>query len=152
VFVLLAWRKVYGRWPKAWESVCIFLHDIGHWGKDYLDDLEQKREHWRLGARIGQAFFGPKAYRLLAGHCGASGFARSELYKADKYSWMLAPYWWLWLNTIFEPKLQMKYETRREAIKRFQRQVKKNIESGEYRDTHELYLERCVTRDEAENA
>ena len=41
--VLTAWYKLYGSWPKLWQMVCIFLHDIGHIGLDYLDDYEQKK-------------------------------------------------------------------------------------------------------------
>jgi hypothetical protein len=140
--VVLAWRRLYGRWPRPWQVVCIFLHDIGHWGRDYLDDYEQKREHWKLGARIAQRLFGVKGWQLTAGHCSHSGMPLSDLYKADKYSYYLAPRWWLYANLLFEPKLKMGYGLK-EAVARFQDQVRESIESGEFRSTHSMYMNRC---------
>lgn len=142
VLVLLSWRKLYGAWPKPWQIVCIFLHDVGHIGLDYLDDFEQKKKHWELGARIGERLFGPKAFDFLAGHCSHSGHPLSELYKPDKYSWHIAPRWWLYLNCIFEPKISMGYG-KWEAVARFKAQVKQSVESGEYKSTHSMYMERC---------
>ena len=141
ILVLLAWRKLYGKWPKPWQIVCIFIHDIGHWGKDYLDDPEQKALHWRLGVRIAKKLFGSKGALLILGHT-ATGAHISALYRPDKYSWHIAPRWWLWWNCIVEPKIAMGYR-RWEAINRFKEQVRQSIESGEYRSTHEMYLERC---------
>lgn len=138
LLVLISWRKLYGRWPKLWQAVCIFLHDIGHWGLDYLDDPEQKEKHWYWGARVAEFLFGDKGYWFTAEHCLPQG----ELYKPDKYSWYIAPRWWLWLNCITEPKIAMGY-SRKEAIDRFKEQVRQSIESGEYRRTHDMYLERC---------
>ncbi len=115
-YTLKAWRVLYGSWPCWWEVCCIFLHDIGHWGKQYLDDPEQKAEHWKLGAKVALVLFGDKGYYLVAGHCRYSSEIRSWLLKADKYSWLLAPYWWLWMNTVAEPKLMRNYPTRREAV------------------------------------
>lgn len=140
--VLIAWRKLYGGWPKFWQGVCIFLHDIGHVGLDYLDDFEQKKRHWELGAKIGRWLFGYKAYDLLAGHCSHSGHLLSDLYRPDKYSWHIAPRWWLFSNTIFEPKLAMGYG-RWEAVALFKEQVRQSVESGEYQSTHAMYLKRC---------
>lgn len=142
LLVLKAWKKLYCKWPEPWEVACIFLHDIGHWGTDYLDDYEKKKEHWLLGAYVAHKLFGSKGYALLAGHSSHSGFPKSKLYKADKFSWSLAPYWWLWTNCVAEPKLQMGY-TKREAIKRFRSQVKESLESGKYQETHQFYLDRC---------
>ncbi len=142
VLVLIAWRKVYARWPKLWQVACIFLHDIGHIGLDYLDDFEQKKRHWKLGAEIGGRLFGYRAYYLLAGHCSHSGFVESELYRADKYSWYIAPTWWLWWNNIVEPKLAINCDGNMDAVRKFQAMVKTSIESGEFRSTHEMYLQR----------
>ena len=36
IWVLLAWRLEYKSWPKWWEIICIFLHDIGICGRQYL--------------------------------------------------------------------------------------------------------------------
>jgi len=142
VLVLLAWRRLYKRWPRAWEVVCIFIHDVGHWGLNYLDDVEQKKEHWKLGAKIGKWLFGQDAFDLLAGHCSTSGFPKSQLYYSDKYSWYIAPDWWLWLNTFAEPKLRMGYN-RWVAVHLFKKQVRESIESGAYQSTHAMYLKRC---------
>lgn len=140
--VLIAWRKLYGAWPEFWQVVCIFLHDVGHVGLDYLDDFEQKKKHWMLGANIGRKLFGLKAYYFLAGHCSHTGYGLSELYKPDKYSWYIAPRWWLLWNSIVEPKLNGTMNVR-QAVTNFQDQVKASIESGEYKSTHSMFLERC---------
>ena len=142
LLVVLAWKRIHGSWPRPWQIVCIFLHDIGHWGLDYLDDYEPKRTHWELGARIAKRLFGDKGYALTAGHCSHSGEPFSDLYKADKYSWHLAPEWWLYSNTFFEPKLRMGYG-RMEAVGLFKSQVRESVESGEFRSTHAMYMKRC---------
>lgn len=142
VIVILAWCRLYGRWPRLWQIVCIFLHDIGHWGRDYLDDYDAKKDHWKLGAEIGRRLFGPKAYAFLAGHCSHSGKPRSLLYRPDKFSWLVAPTWWLRMNIIAEPKLSMGYRPK-ESIARFRAQVAESIYSGAYRSTHQMFLERC---------
>lgn len=100
--VIRAWRKLYGKYPKLWQLVCIFLHDIGHLGKDYLSDYEQKKSHWKMGAKIAHRLFGHKGLIFISGHTtqssrGMSGY-RSKLFWADKYSWLIAPRWWLKLN------------------------------------------------------
>ena len=141
LLVLLAWKKLYGSWPKSWQIVCIFLHDIGHCGKNYLDDPKQKEDHWELGARIAGKLFGLKGYLFVAGHCSSSKHPRTNLYNADKYSWMLAPRWWLYSNLLVEPKIN-KSPSRREDVDRFQAQVRKNIESGDFRPAHQLHMER----------
>jgi len=122
--------------------LCIFLHDIGHWGLNYLDDYEQKKEHWKLGAKIAGKLFGYKGWWICAGHCSHSGIPNSPLYKADKYSWHMAPEWWLYTNALFEPKLRMGY-SRIQAVRRFKENVRESIESGVFRSTHSMYLKRC---------
>jgi hypothetical protein len=138
-----SWKILYGHYPSWWITVCILIHDIGHIGKNYLSDYEQKKEHWGWGACIAGAWFGKKGFHLVAGHDRYSGHPESGLYKPDKYSWYIAPDWWIEGNTIFEPKLKMNYPSAQEARIAFKAQVKKSIESGEYRPTHDLYLERC---------
>ena len=141
-YVWKAWRVLYRSNPRTWETVCILVHDLGHLGTNYLDNLEEKKGHWRLGARIARFFLGQKGYDLTAGHCDYSGVPLSRLYKADKYSWIFEPRWWAYMNCFFEPKLRMGYSCK-EAYERFHHQVRQNINSGQYRSTHELYLERC---------
>ena len=65
--VLASWRILYGRFPKFWQIVCIFIHDIGHWGLDYLDNEDEKKKHWILGAKIAFYLYGKKGFFLCAG-------------------------------------------------------------------------------------
>ena len=143
LLVLLAWRKLYKRWPRWWQVICIFLHDIGHIGKQYLDNWDEKKEHWKLGAKIAGCFFGDKGYDFTAGHCSSSPVL-SDLRRADKYSWLIAPYWWLWSNTVFEPKLMRRNKTRKAAVETWIRDVqawwdKQDIEHS----LHEYYINGC---------
>lgn len=146
IYVVKAWRKLYGSYPAIWQLVCILLHDVGHWGKDYLDNLDEKKEHWILGARIAYKLFGEKGYLFIAGHDEYTSYPRSLLYKADKYSQYKQPYWWSWIYQTFEPKISMGY-TKKEAWAKYMMQVSKSIESGEYRGNHQMYLERCIDKD-----
>jgi len=95
VLVLRSWKILYGSWPALWQVVCIFLHDIGHFGLNYLSKDDEKLQHWVLGARIGGWLFGVKGFDLIAGHTEKSGFPLSDLKKPDKFSWIIAPSWWL---------------------------------------------------------
>lgn len=140
--VIISWVKLYKSFPKIWQIICIFIHDVGHIGTDYLDSYEQKKNHWLMGAKIGELFFGHKGYAFLAGHCSHSGEVPSRLYKADKYSWYIAPRWWLLVNIIFEPKIAMGYDAKT-AIEKFKEQVSHSIESGAFKSTHGMFLERC---------
>ena len=141
ILVAKAWTRLYGL-PKLWQLACIFLHDIGHLGLDYLDDYEQKKIHWFLGAAVAGILFGIKGHALVASHCTHSGLHRSKLYYADKLSWHLAPRWWLWLNTVFEPKLMVGFASRMAAVDDFKRQVADSVGNGHFRSTHQMYLER----------
>lgn len=140
--VIRAWVKLYGKLPNWKEVVCIFLHDIGHAGLDYLDNYEQKKLHWDLGAYMAHGLFGKWAWDLTAGHCSHSGLPKSKLYYADKLSWYLAPRWWLWLNTVFEPKLRTGM-TKMGAVESFKKQVADSVGNGHWKSTHSFYLERC---------
>ena len=103
--VLLAWRLEYKSWPKLWQIVCIFLHDIGICGRQYLSDEEAKKGHWENGVRLANrilSHFGVHFVDVLcfiAGHCPQeSKYSESELFRPDKRSWLVAPMWWLWWN------------------------------------------------------
>lgn len=141
IVVTMAWFKLYGL-PSWRELICIFLHDVGHYGLNYLDDYEQKKRHWELGAKATRALFGDWAYELTAGHCSHSGLPKSKLYYADKLSWHLAPRWWLWMNTVFEPLLMIGFSSRMAAVNDFKDQVAESIGNGWFRSTHQMYLER----------
>lgn len=140
-FVLRAWRELYKEWPEPWQFICILLHDIGHFGIDYLDDLEAKQNHWRLGASIASKLFKTRGYAFIAGHCEYSGWPQSKLFKADKYSWHLAPFWWVYWNNIVEPRIKCGMKNG-DAARDFKANIAKMVESGDYRSTHEFFIER----------
>jgi len=146
LLVIWAWKILYGKWPKRWQVACIFLHDIGHIGLQYLDDYEAKKQHWRKGAEIAYKFYGDKGYLLVAGHAVHSKFIKSDLYKADKYSWYIAPMWWLIWNNMVEPELMINCKSNIDACRKFKALVKQSIESGEYISTHQMYLDRVSGR------
>lgn len=152
--VIAAWKQLYGRWPAPWEIICILLHDVGHVGKDYLDDPKQKAEHWRLGALLAGLLYGKRGYQLCAGHCRQSGEPESRLYRADKLSWLLAPQWFLWSNVLVEPKLRDRFHGRREGVREharwFREQVRQSVTSEAWTETHELYLRRVRGEDAAD--
>jgi len=137
LMVTLAWRRLYGRWPKPWQLVCIFLHDIGHFGKDYLTYFEHKKNHWKLGANIAGKLFGDHAYWFTRWHSKTSNggcWQGSKLFWADKYSWLIAPKWWLRTNNVVEGFSKRQHD---EWFKR----AKENWDNGCPKGSHELYLE-----------
>lgn len=148
ILVCIAWKKIHGKFPRFWETLCIFLHDIGHIGKNYLDDYEQKKQHWKAGARIAGFLFGPKGYDLVAGHDIHGDRPESKMYRPDKYSWHISPRWWLWLNIFFERKLCRPGMTWMESVNLWKETVKENIESGKYESNHTLYLRSFSNRQE----
>jgi len=101
IFVIQAWKLIYGTYPKFWQFVCIFLHDIGYFGTNFL--TEQTNEgHAELGARIASRLFGKKGFDLIAGHSRSTAtkfkIPLSELEAPDDYSWIIAPKWFLKFN------------------------------------------------------
>ncbi len=138
--VIVAWKQLYGRYPKWWQVGCILLHDIGHWGKNYLDNYDEKKRHAELGAKIAKVLFGQKGFGLISGHNAYNGQARSQLYEPDKYSWVIAPVWWMVTNTIFEPKLQRKGNTKMESAVMFKEAMRENMKTGFIEQGHDIYL------------
>lgn len=56
-FVALAWRKLYGRWPRDPRVWLAFLvHDWGYWGCPNLDGAEGKLHPWRAAKWFSRAF------------------------------------------------------------------------------------------------
>ncbi len=146
IYVIKSWIKQNKKIPEPWELICIFLHDIGHVGTNYLDNLKEKEDHWKLGASIAGLLFGLKGWELIAGHCVYSGVKRNKLYYADKLAMYLVPRWWmLWCGKV-EPKLHVleisKGMTLGQAVDSWRERVRINIESGKYNGNHELYLEK----------
>ena len=140
LLVCVAWRKLYRQWPSLAEFVCIVIHDLGHVGKNYLDDYEEKRQHWRAGAVLARRLFGETGWQLVAGHSDHSGEPRSRLYAADKYSWVFAPTWWLYINNIVEPELRRGFSSNLEEVRQFRQAVRQNADSGQFVETHQIYL------------
>jgi hypothetical protein len=134
-YVIVAWKELYGKYPKPWELICILLHDLGHLGLNYLSDPEQKKKHWVLGAGIAGALFGQKGMDLVAGHTIHSGFPISRLKKPDKFSHIIASErwmaWYYWIEGLegFPPK-------------EWKRRIRAEIEQENWRDCHEVYLDR----------
>ena len=139
--VLAAWCRLYRRLPALWELVCILVHDWGHWGTQYLDDYEAKKAHWILGARVAKRLFGRKGYDLVAGHCSYDGQSQSALYRPDKYSWVIAPIWWMWTNNVFEPKLVRPDRSKMQSARDFKEAMRLNWATGLTRRGHDIYLE-----------
>lgn len=141
IVVIVAWRKWYGKYPRLWQIICILIHDIGHWGKQYLDNYDEKKKHSLLGASIAWQLFDQKGYDLIAGHNEYNGTPRSELYAPDKYSWVIAPLWWMMSNALFERKLQRKGSTIRESAVMFKEAMRNNMKTGFNEKGHDIYLE-----------
>jgi len=141
ISILIRWYQIYGKWPEFWEIVCIFLHDIGHIGRDYLSKEIEKDNHWKLGARIACSLFGPRGMIFIAAHYPKVGFDKNKLFYADVRSYEIVPRWWVVSNAIFEPKLK-KGKTIREAVDTFIKDVRKREQTGIYVGNHDLYLTR----------
>lgn len=104
----LAWRRLFKVWPTWREWVCIFVHDLGYWGKPNIDGPEG-RTHPESGAmfthrlldrpsRTGSTTY----YDLTIFH--SREYARilnqepSLLCWADKYSVLCEPRWFYLLR------------------------------------------------------
>lgn len=141
VMVAIAWRRLYGRWPKLWELACIFLHDVGHVGTNFWDNPEEKDSHWRLGAELADYLFGIEGYLLCAGHEPHSGCKESKLYKADRLSRLWTPTWLLLWERLAEPELRRAQPGWISGVRDLRERLKASIESGEFVSNHDVYLE-----------
>jgi len=148
LWVLFAWRLEYKGWPKWWEIICIFLHDVGVCGRQYLSDDGAKKGHWMLGAwwsylivwKLSRnPYLGQVAAWTCAGHCpGESSLPHlpvheSKLFRADKRSWLIAPMWWLWSNYWIE---DFSITTPRT----WRRLVEENLREPKMKSSHALFL------------
>lgn len=107
--VALAWRKLYGAWPRWHEWVAIFFHDFpGYWGKPNMDGPEGET-HPERGARWSAkivGWFNPRlanvTYYLALYHsrfyAARDGLEPSALCWADKLSVHFEPAWWYLLR------------------------------------------------------
>lgn len=96
-----AWRRLYGVWPTWREWVCIFVHDLGYWGKPNIDGPEG-RTHPEFGADLAGRLLGPKYGNLTLYHSREYskfyGGRPSLLCWADKYSVWCEPAWFYMLR------------------------------------------------------
>lgn len=95
----IAWRRMYGRWPRPWEAICILVHDWGYWGCPEMDGLRGE-EHPRFGAELAARILhsrSTEAYGLCSGHsrhyAKKHGIPVSRLMAADKLAAVLPPWW-----------------------------------------------------------
>jgi hypothetical protein len=116
-FVLMAWHILYKKWPKFWQIVCIFIHDIGYFGMNHISEKSNKG-HSLLGAKIGKRLFGQKAFEFIVGHSRKDAeelnLPLSELEAPDDYSWVITP---MWLLKLVQDKIDIDMETWVEAVK-----------------------------------
>ena len=155
LWVLLAWRLEYKKWPRWWEIICIFLHDVGICGRQYLSDDNAKKGHWRKGAEWsryvmyrftrnrspwienGRARW-HNAFDFCGGHCPEeSNYTVSKLSRADKRSWLVAPMWWLWWNYWVEWNSKGLKVTPPPIWKKL---VAENLRRVRPLESHELYI------------
>lgn len=96
IFVCLAWKRLYNKWPSIAELFCILIHDVGYWGKADMDGMHGTF-HPLAGGRIADAILG-KRYgdlvryhsRTLASHDNTHV---SKLCAPDKLALLLYPEW-----------------------------------------------------------
>lgn len=101
IFVALAWRKLYGKWPRSLGVWFAFVvHDWGYWGLGDMDGDEGKRHPMRGAALVSRFFdvpFSPTWFRFTAGHSRSYAnlleIPTSMLMPADKLATALMPFW-----------------------------------------------------------
>lgn len=100
--VLLAWLRLYRAFPKWWQLIAIFCHDLGYWGLPNIDGEEGKCHPWggaALASSIVTFLRGPRwntyIFSLLHSLAAAArlGLPVSDLYAPDKYSIWFEPAW-----------------------------------------------------------
>ena len=142
LWVLFAWRLEYKSWPKLWQIICIFLHDVGICGRQYISDDEAKPGHWILGAvlakqlftRIGRCDLAEKAWFFIGGHCPSeSCLNKSKLFLPDKRSYLVEPMWMKWVNYYIE---DFEISNPVDWTERVRENLKRELPLG----GHELYL------------
>ena len=137
LMVLKAWKWWFRSWPKFWQIVCIFIHDIGICGRQYISDNQAKDGHWMLGAWVAYKLFGMKGWYFCAGHTPESEWcscSRSDLWFADKASWLVAPIWWLWLNYKLE-RFEVSHPYQWQII------IANNLLSQNHFSSHQIFID-----------
>lgn len=101
----LAWRRLFKVWPTWREWVCIFVHDLGYWGKPNIDGKEG-RTHPIFGAHLAsnlldtggsQAYFDLTLYHSRE-YAKGNNEEPSLLCWADKYCVLCEPRWFYLLR------------------------------------------------------
>lgn len=106
ITVGIAWKRLYGVWPTRKEWFCIFVHDLGYWGKVNIDGPEGK-QHPELGADLAGRFLDRDCYHrtyhdLTLYHSREYAKLHDEepslLCWADKYCVTVEPRWFYLLR------------------------------------------------------
>lgn len=125
VTVWLAWVHLNKSYPRWWECVAIFTHDLGYWGKPDMDG-EEGRRHPPAGAHLAYTwtynlarFFGMsdsdargrayRAWKLSIGHsryyAAQIGIEVSKLFYADKCAILFDPKYFYLFRAILSGEL-----------------------------------------------
>jgi len=120
ITVTLAWTKLYGL-PNWKELVCIFVHDLGYWGKPNIDGIEGEM-HPVMGSEIAHVLLDPcnifKYRDMCLYHsrtCAKKyGVSPSQLCWCDKLCIKYDPWWFYLFRAILSGEI---IEYRRDAIK-----------------------------------
>lgn len=96
LYVVIAWKKLYKKFPNIKELICIFLHDLGYLGCSEIDGEEGDNHPYR-GAIIIYRLFGNSYYELCIFHSETIALKNkrevSKLFFADKLSYIIIPSW-----------------------------------------------------------
>jgi hypothetical protein len=97
----LAWHKLFRVWPTWREWVCIFVHDLGYWGRPNMDGPEGRR-HPEFGAQLARKVLGESYGQFTLYHsreyAKMAGAEPSPLAWADKFSLWCEPRWFYLLR------------------------------------------------------
>lgn len=124
ITIVLAWRRLFKRWPNWQEAVAIFFHDWGYWGLSNIDGEEGKKHPHKgasLAASIVRYFAGSgpgfHTYIFTVTHsrdaAARLGLPPSPLYIADKVSIFYDPPWFYLLRARLSGEI---HEFRQHAI------------------------------------
>ena len=141
ITVVLAWRKLYHRWPTWWETIAIICHDLGYVGKPNMDGPEGEK-HPEFGAWLTYEivfYLGhdvalaeqARLFSLLHSryYSASHGMEPSLLCWADKLSIWYDPRWFYLLRAKLSGEIR---EYRTNAIK----YVPKWVPDGFWFDWH----------------
>jgi len=126
ITVWLAWVHLNKSYPRWWECVAIFTHDLGYWGKSDMDG-EDGRTHPVAGANLAYNWTYKLGRWCGLNHVAASGRAHrawtqaighsryyaqannlkvSTLFFADKCAILFDPKYWYLFRAILSGELE----------------------------------------------